>query len=59
MKLKKCSCGKYTLKENCSCGNKTSDAHYKFIKIRDAPKSDISIVRSCRKDKTKTLNSKD
>jgi rRNA maturation protein Nop10 len=38
-KLKKClSCKKYTLKENCpACKNKTGDAHYKFIRIRDAP----------------------
>jgi len=37
--LKKCSsCKKYTLKEICdSCKEKTKDAHYKFIKIRDAP----------------------
>ena len=41
MKLKKCSkCGKYTFKENCDiCQSETKDAHYKFIKIRDAPKS--------------------
>ncbi|MDP2672505.1 MAG: nucleolar RNA-binding Nop10p family protein [Nanoarchaeota archaeon] len=47
MKLKICkSCNIYTLKENCSkCNFKTSDAHYKFIKIRDVPKSDINIVR--------------
>ena len=46
MKLKKCSvCKKYSLAEKCPCGEKTSDAHYKFIKIRDAPKSDIDIVR--------------
>jgi len=39
MKLKKCDkCKTYTLKENCStCKSKTKDAHYKFIKIRDAP----------------------
>ncbi len=37
MKLKKCSyCNSYTLKTDCpKCGKKTSDAHYKFIKIRD------------------------
>lgn len=41
MKLKKCpKCGKYTLDENCDkCESKSKDAHYKFIKIRDAPKS--------------------
>jgi hypothetical protein len=32
---------KYTLKENGS----TKDAHYKFIKVRDAPKSDAKFVR--------------
>lgn len=37
MKLKKCpSCNSYTLKDDCpKCKNKTSDAHYKFIKIKD------------------------
>ena len=50
MKLKKCSCGKYSFNEKCSCGKETKDAHYKFIKIRDAPKSDVSIVRRVRKD---------
>lgn len=45
MKLKKCSCGKYTIKNKCSCGEKTFDAHYKFIEIRDAPKADISIIQ--------------
>jgi len=37
MKLKKCSsCKSYSIKENCiKCKNKTKDAHYKFIKIRD------------------------
>ena len=41
MKLKKCaSCSIYTLKDSCvKCKNKTKDAHYKFIKIRDAPKT--------------------
>jgi len=41
MILKKCEkCGTYTLKEICSkCNQKSSDAHYKFIKIKDAPKS--------------------
>jgi rRNA maturation protein Nop10 len=34
MKLKKCkTCNTYTIKEKCpSCKNKTSDAHYKFVK---------------------------
>ena len=36
MILKKCKvCKKYTLKSNCpKCDKKTSDAHYKFIKIK-------------------------
>jgi len=34
----------YTLKEDVN-DKKTNEAHYKFIKIRDAPKSDINIVR--------------
>ncbi len=47
MNLKKCkTCKTYTLKETCSkCKEKTSDAHYKFIKVRDAPKSDPSKIR--------------
>jgi rRNA maturation protein Nop10 len=46
MKLKKCKkCKKYTLKEICSCKEVSSEAHYKFIKIRDAPKTNIKIVR--------------
>ncbi len=38
--LKKCSkCGNYTLKEKCHKDDSpTSDAHYRFKKIRDAPK---------------------
>jgi len=36
MKLKKCKdCKTYTLKNNCSeCKKPTSDAHYKFLKIK-------------------------
>lgn len=34
----------YTLDEEVN-NKKTSDAHYKFIKIRDAPRSDARIVR--------------
>lgn len=47
MKLKKCpKCKTYTLKENCpKCESKSKDAHYKFLKLRDAPKSDSKIVR--------------
>lgn len=43
MKLKKCSyCNKYTLEENCLiCKRKTLDAHYKFIKIKDAPTNNL------------------
>lgn len=33
-------CGKYTLSEKCSCGCEVKSAHYKFVKIRDAPRSD-------------------
>ena len=41
MKLKKCdSCKSYSLKNKCAnCNSKTKEAHYKFIKIRNAPKS--------------------
>jgi len=41
MNLKKCEkCQKYTLKEICpKCKNKTKEAHYKFLKIRNAQKS--------------------
>ena len=41
MKLKKCpECKTYTLKDSCSkCKSKTKEAHYKFVKIRDAPKT--------------------
>ena len=43
MKLKICkTCKVYTLKENCvKCNSKTSDAHYKFIKIRDVLETKI------------------
>ncbi len=36
MKLKKClRCKEYSLKEKCpKCENGTSEAHYKFIKIK-------------------------
>ena len=34
----------YTLKENIE-NKKTSDAHYKFIRIKDAPPSNVNIVR--------------
>ena len=48
MKLRKCkNCGVYTMQENCpKCKEKTLDAHYKFIKVRDAPKTNnISKIR--------------
>jgi hypothetical protein len=36
----------YTLKEEKpNSKEKTNDAHYKFIKIRDAPPSNTNIVR--------------
>jgi len=40
-KLKKCrECGRYTLKEICSgCEEKTKDAHYKFVKLKDMTKN--------------------
>jgi len=34
----------YTLKDEID-SEKTKDAHYKFIKIRDAPRSDTKFVR--------------
>jgi len=34
----------YTLQEQIN-DKKTNEAHYKFIRIRDAPPSDIRIVR--------------
>lgn len=47
MKLKKCqNCKEYTLKENCDkCKEKTKNAHYKFIRIKNAPRSDVKFVR--------------
>jgi len=42
MKLRKClnySKPEYTLKEICSkCNKQTIDAHYKYLKLPDAPK---------------------
>ncbi|MCK5149669.1 hypothetical protein KAJ87_01980 [Candidatus Pacearchaeota archaeon] len=37
MKLRKCAkCNNYTLKNKCpKCNEKTSDAHYKFSKIKN------------------------
>jgi rRNA maturation protein Nop10 len=47
MILKKCNqCNTYTLKTKCpKCNKPTKDAHYKFSKIKDAPKSNPKIVR--------------
>lgn len=43
MNLKKCpNCKNYTLNEVCLiCKKDSKDAHYKFIKIKDAPKSNL------------------
>ncbi|MBU2052810.1 MAG: nucleolar RNA-binding Nop10p family protein [Nanoarchaeota archaeon] len=40
-KLKKCkSCKTYTLKDICDkCKSPTTNAHYKFVRIRDVKKS--------------------
>lgn len=40
-KLKKCKkCKKYSIKEKCPhCNELLKSAHYKFIKIKDAPKN--------------------
>lgn len=42
MKLKKCqNCNIYTLKENCpNCKEKSKNAHYKFLKIKDFKKTE-------------------
>lgn len=44
MMLRKCSSHEksvYTLKDSCPiCKEPTKEAHYKFIKVRDAPKDD-------------------
>ncbi|MFH1365016.1 MAG: nucleolar RNA-binding Nop10p family protein [archaeon] len=48
MKLKKCvECKKYTLKEICSkCNEKTKDAHYKFVKLRDVKENSSEISQN-------------
>ena len=39
MKLKKClKCNLYTLKEE-HCSEKTKDAHYKFVRVKNAEKT--------------------
>lgn len=50
MILKKCTnlkCNSYNLSSKCrKCGSETKDIHYKFLKIKDAPKNgDISKIR--------------
>ena len=50
MKLRKCSCGKYTLKDICpKCGKETFNPHYKFKEIRDAPKDSSEYFLKKRK----------
>ena len=41
MKLRKCpQCKDYTLQDKCEkCETKVKEAHYKYLKIKDAPKS--------------------
>jgi rRNA maturation protein Nop10 len=42
MDLKKCPEHGYTLQDSCpKCNKPSKEAHYKFIKIRDAPKEGI------------------
>jgi len=48
MKCEKCL--KYTLSDMCSCGAKVKSAHYKFVKVRDAPKSDEEFWKRSRKN---------
>lgn len=45
MKLRKCKiCKSYTLKEVCDkCKGKTSDAHYKFIKVRSQENQETKV----------------
>lgn len=41
--IKKCNeCGKYTLKKDCKkCNSKTTNPHYTFSKVKDAPKGEF------------------
>ena len=42
MKLKKCKiCKTYNLNSICICGEKTKEAHYKFIKLKGITLSGI------------------
>jgi len=45
MKLKVCkNCSSYTLKEDCKdCGKKSSDAHYKHVKVKTNSKTKSSV----------------
>ncbi len=51
MKLKKCpKCKTYTIKENCDiCNEKSKDAHYKFLNLKDAPPSTAEHFNKRRK----------
>lgn len=53
MLLKKCpKCQTYTLKEICkTCNKQTVDPHYKFKKVRDAPKDSSKHFAKKRKKK--------
>jgi rRNA maturation protein Nop10 len=53
MKLKKCpKCNSYNLKEICrKCKEKTKDAHYKFLNLKDAPKSTAEHFKKRRRNK--------
>jgi recombinational DNA repair protein RecR len=51
-KLRKCDeCQEYTLQDICpKCKEKSKDAHYKYIKIRDAPPSTTGHFNKRRKE---------
>jgi len=53
MQLRKCSnCSTYTLKSSCpKCKKETYDPHYKFKKIRDAPKDSSKHFKDIRSKK--------
>jgi hypothetical protein len=54
MLLKKCpNCKTYTLKEICKrCNNKTINPHYKFKKVKDAPKDSSKHFTKIRNKKS-------
>jgi len=58
MKLNKCEdCKTYMIKNMCSiCKKESKNAHYKFIKIRDAPKSTIEHFNKRRGINNKNTN---